>query len=115
MKNESLLLLATKFFESMGYAVEHDLKYVGFSGLLHTFDLLIRKGKEEHAVLVMDWNKTVGINMVIKADQATADVELAHLIIIARKFSDHAQAYSNKKRIRLMTESELLSKLGKSE
>jgi hypothetical protein len=114
MENESLLSLTAEFFESRGYVIEHDLKYMGFSGLFHTFDLLARKGKEEHAILVVDWNKTVGIDTVIKADQATADVELAHLIIVARKFSDHAQAYSNKKRIMLMTERELLYKLGKT-
>ncbi len=109
-----MLSLTAEFFEGMGYAVEHDLKYMGFSGLFHTFDLLARKGKEEHAILVLDWSRTVGINTVIKADQATADVELPHLIMVARKFSDHAQAYSNKKKITLMTERELLYKLGKT-
>jgi len=111
MENKTLLSLASKFFESRGYTVEHNLKYEGFSGLLHTFDLLVRKGREEHAVLVLDWEKTVGINMIIKADKAAEDVDLDHPIIIARKFSDHARAYSNKRRIRLITERELLSKL----
>ena len=113
MENSTLLSLASRYFENRGYVVEQNLKFVGFSGLLHTFDLVARKGREEHAVFVMDWNKTVGINMVIKADKAAEDVDIAHPTIVARKFSDHARAYSNKKRIMLMTEDELLSKLGR--
>jgi hypothetical protein len=74
-----------------------NLKYEGFSGLLHTFDLLVRKGREEHVVLVMDWKRTVGINMIIKTEKAAEDVDLAHPIIIANMFSDHAKAYSNKR------------------
>lgn len=115
MENETLLSFASKFFESRGYTVEYNLKYEGFSGLLHNFDLRVRKGREEHVVFVMDWKRTVGIDMIIKAEKAAEDVDLAHPIIIANKFSDHAKAYSNKKRIMLMTERELLSKLGKIE
>jgi hypothetical protein len=33
----------------------------------------VRKGKEEHVVLVMDWKRTVGIDMVIKAEKAAKD------------------------------------------
>jgi len=114
MIDNSLLVLTTQLFEGMGYNLESDLKLMGSSGLFHTFNLLARKGNEEHAILVMNWEKTVGIDTIIKADQATADVELPHLIIVARKFSDHAHAYSNKKRITLMTEQEMLDKLEKN-
>lgn len=108
MENKTLLSSASQFFESRGYTIEHDLKYEGFSGLVHTFDILVRKGREEHVVLVMDWKRTVGIDVVIKAEKAAQDVDLPHPIIIANKFSDHSKAYSNKKRIRLMTRRELL-------
>lgn len=113
MTEKNLLSLASKFFESRGYALKHNLKKMGFSGLFYTFDLIIKNRREERAVFVMDWRKTVGINMIIKADRATADVGLTHPIIIARKFSDHAWAYSNRKRIILITERDFLSKFGK--
>ena len=111
MRNEPLLSFTSKFFMDRGYTVEYNLKYEGFSGLLHTFDLLVRKGRMEHIVFVMNWKRTVGIDTIIKAEKAAEDVDLAHPIIIANKFSEHAKSYSNKKRITLMTEREIISKL----
>ena len=108
MAHQTLLSSASNFFESMGYTVEYDMTYEGFSGLVHKFDLLVRKGKEEHVVLVMDWKRTVGIDVVIKAEKAAEDVDFPHPILIANRFSEHSKAYSNKKRIRLMTGNELL-------
>ena len=81
---------------------------IGLSGLPHSFDLLVSKEQEQHVVWVMDWNKTVGIDTIIKADQAAADVDLPSPILVARKFSDHVKAYANKKRITLVTEKELV-------
>ena len=109
MENENLLSLATRFFKSRGYLVEYNVKYEGFSGILHTFDILIRKGKSECAIFVLDWKRTVGINMIMKAEKASKDVGLDHPIIISKMFSYHAKAYSNKRRIRLITKRELLS------
>jgi hypothetical protein len=109
MGNSTLLQVASQFFKGRGYVVECDRLLVGFSGLLHRFDLLVSKEEEQHAVLVLDWNKTVGIDTIIKADQAAADVALPSLMLVARKFSDHVRAYANKKRITLVTENELVA------
>lgn len=109
MSKGALLRLASQFFEGRGYAVECDLMRVGFSGLPHRFDLLVSNEQEQHVVLVLDWVKTVGIDTIIKADQAAADIDLPSLILVARKFSDHVRSYANKKRIMLVTENELVS------
>ena len=110
MENSTLLSRTSKFFEIRGYTVESGLSCEGFSGLFYRFDLLVKKGGEEHAVFVMDWNKTVGIDTIIKADKAAEDVDIANPILVARSFSDHVKAYSNKRRITLMTEKDLLPK-----
>ena len=107
INNNMLLALTSDFFKNRGYSIEYNLKYEGVSGLLHKIDLVIKKGEEEHVILVMDWRRTVGVNMIIKAIKATEDLDLVPPIIVARRFSDHAKAYSNKKKIVLMTEKEL--------
>jgi tRNA splicing endonuclease len=114
MDDTTLLLLASRYFESRGYVVERDLKFMGFSGLLYTFNLTLKKERDVRVVFVMDWNKTVGINMIINADRAASDVNLAYPIIVARKFSDHARSYSNKKKITLMTKDDIMFKPSES-
>ena len=111
MKEISLIALTAEYFERRGYNVEYNVALEGFSGLLQTFDLIIRKGREEHPVMVKDWKRTVGVNIIIKADKASEDTQLSRPIVVAKKFSDHAKAYSNKKRIILMTERELRTRL----
>jgi len=109
MDNETLLSITSRFFKIRGYSIEYDLKYEGLSGVLYNFDILIKKGSEERTVIVIDWKRTVGVNMIIKANKAVEDINLPNPIIVARRFSDHAKAFSNKKRITLMTEAEILS------
>jgi hypothetical protein len=106
-----LIALTAKYFERRGYDLEYNVAVEGFSGLIQAFDLLIRKGREEHPVMVKDWKRTVGIDMIIKADKASEDAQLSRPIVVAKKFSDHAKAYSNRKRIILMTEREMLIRL----
>jgi hypothetical protein len=108
MAEKSLLALTAEFFERMGYTVDHNPKFEGFSGLLQTFDLLIKRSKDERPVLVKDWDRTVGVDIIIKVDKASEDVDLPNPIIVAERFSDHAKAYSNKRGITLITKREVL-------
>jgi hypothetical protein len=45
--------------------------------------------------------------MIINADKASENTKLSRPIIISNKFSDHAKAYSNKRRITLLTKKDL--------
>ena len=105
--------LAVEFFERMGYTVDYNARFEGYSGLLHTFDLLIKRSKDERLVLIKDWDRTVGVDIIIKVDKASEDTDLPNPIIVAERFSDHAKAYSNKRRVTLITKREVLSKSDK--
>ena len=113
MAEKSLLSLTAEFFERMGYTVDYNAKFEGFSGLLHTFDLLIKMSKDERPVLVKDWDRTVGVDIIIKVDKASEDIYLPNPIVVAERFSDHAKAYSNKRGVTLITKREVLSKSDK--
>ncbi len=107
MKQKTLLNLGIEYFQQRGYYIEHDITLEGFSGLVYIFDLLIKKGQETHPVLIKDWKRTVGVNMIINADKASENTHLSRPIIISNKFSDHAKSYSNKRRITLLTKEDL--------
>ena len=107
VKNKSLITLSIEYFQRRGFDVENNVTLEGFSGLIYIFDLVIKKGQEKHPVLIKNWKRTVGVNMIIKADKASENTHLSRPIIISNKFSDHAKAYANKRRITLLTKREL--------
>jgi hypothetical protein len=112
MSRLSLANLAVKYFRQNGYQTEKDTVMEGVSGLSRRFDLIIRRGKEKRSVWIKDWNRTVGVNMVINIDKAADDVGFPKPIIIAEKFSGHAKAYANRRGITLLSKQQILRLLG---
>jgi hypothetical protein len=62
-------------------------------------------------VWIRDWNRTIGINVVINLDRASEDVDFSNPILIGEKFSDHAKAYANRRKITLLTKRQILTSL----
>ena len=102
-----LLERATKYFRKKGYKVTKDAVIEGNSGISHRFDLLIAKSDEQNVVKVLNWNRTVGINVIINLDKASDDVGLRKPFSVSEKFSSHAKAYANRRGITLLTKREL--------
>lgn len=102
-----LLSSTANFFKRNGFQVEYAVSFEGISGLPQYFDLLVKNEKGSHPVSVKDWRRTVGVNMVIKADMAAKDARLDRPIVVARKFSEHAKAYSHRNKVTLLTEREV--------
>lgn len=112
MSRLSLSNLATKYFRQNGYKTEKDTILEGLSGITRKFDLIIRRGKEKRTVWIKDWNRTVGVNIIINIDNAAEDVGFPKPIIIAEKFSGHAKAYANRRGITLLSKQQILRLLG---
>ena len=108
MRDASLTDNAVTYFRQRGYRIEKDVFLEGFSGLPRTFDLLIRKGKEQHLVWIRDWKRTVGVNMVINMDRASEDVRVPNPIMISEKFSGHAKAYATRRGVTLLTKRQIV-------
>jgi len=111
-KPSGLLAAAIQYFRKEGYKVEQDSGgHEGFSGTSRRFDLIVQKGRVAQGVLVRDWNRTIGINVVINLDKASDDVGLANPIVVGEKFSDHAKSYANRRKIMLLTKKQVTSGL----
>jgi galactitol-specific phosphotransferase system IIB component len=103
-----LIGLAVKYFKKEGYKVtKENAAMDGYSGATRHFDLIVQKGRLEQGVWVRDWNRTVGVNLIIGLDTASEDVGLGSPIMIADKFSDHAKSYSNRRKITLLTKQKM--------
>ena len=99
---------AALFFKKEGYKVNNeDITIEGNSGVSRHFDMIVQKGRMEQGVWVRDWNRTIGVNVIINLDTASDDVGLSSPIMIGEKFSDHAKSYSNRRKITLLTKQKL--------
>jgi Restriction endonuclease len=112
-KSKSRLMdLAVKYFKKEGYKLNHeDTVLEGFSGISRKFDLIVQKGRVEQGVWIRDWNRTIGVNVIIGLDTSSADVGLSSPIMIGEKFSDHAKSYSNRRKITLLTRQKIAMSL----
>ncbi len=109
MKSGSRLLdTAVNYFKKEGYKIKNEsVTLEGNSGVMRQFDLVVQKGREEQVVWIRDWNRTIGVNVIINLDTASADVQMSNPIMIGEKFSDHAKSYSNRRKIMLLTKQKL--------
>jgi len=104
--------LAVRYFKKEGYKVSHENAALeGFTGISRKFDLIVQKGRVEQGVWIRDWNRTIGVNVIIGLDMASDDVGLSNPIMIGEKFSDHAKSYSNRRKITLLTRQKIAMSL----
>lgn len=103
--------LVTEYFKRKGYKVEEGISLEGYRGILRNFDLIVQKGRLTQGVWIKDWKRTIGINIVIKLDTASEEVNLSSPIIVGEKFSDHAKSYANRRKIMLLTKQQILQSL----
>lgn len=107
-----LMELAIRFFRKEGYKIlQENAVLEGFSGIPRKFDLIVQKGRSEQGVWIRDWNRTIGVNIIISLDMASDDVSLSGPIMVGEKFSDHAKSYSNRRKITLLTKQKIISSL----
>ena len=107
-----LVRSAIQYFKKEGYKVNQDMEALeGFSGISRKFDLLVQRGRVTQGVWIRDWNRTIGVNVVINIDKASDDVGLSSPIIIGDKFSDHAKSYANRRKITLLGKKQVAQSL----
>ena len=104
--------LAVQYFKKEGYKINREEAVVeGFSGISRKFNLVVQKGRSEQGVWIRDWNRTIGVNVIIGLDMASDDVGFSNPIMIGEKFSDHAKSYSNRRKLTLLTRQKIAMSL----
>ena len=111
MSRPSLIDLTFTYFRRRGYEIQRNVILEGFSGLPRRFELVIRRGDKQRLVWIRAWKRTVGVNMVIGLDKASADVGFGDPVLVAERFSDHAKAYANRRDVTLLTRRQILNRL----
>ena len=103
-----LTVMAISYFKKKGYKVNYENATIeGSSGMPRHFDLIVKKDRNEQGVWIRNWNRTIGINVIITLDTTSEDAGLTNPIIIGEKFSDHAKSYANRRKIELLTKQKI--------
>jgi len=101
-----------RYFKKEGFKVEHEATTLeGFSGTSAKFDLIVQKGRATQGVWIRDWNRTIGVNMIINIDKISDDVRFSNPIVVGEKFSDHAKSYANRRKITLLAKRQIAQSL----
>jgi galactitol-specific phosphotransferase system IIB component len=101
-----------RYFKKEGYKIDQEKTTLeGFSGISSKFDLIVEKGHVAQGVWIREWNRTIGVNLVINIDKASEDVGLSSPIIVGEKFSDHAKSYANRRKITLLVKQKIATSL----
>jgi galactitol-specific phosphotransferase system IIB component len=107
-----LVALAIRYFKKEGYKVEQEVTTLeGLGGISKRFDLIVQKGRVAQGVWIRDWNRTIGINVIINLDKISENVGLSNPILIGEKFSDHARLYAYRRKVTLLTKQQLVRSL----
>ncbi len=110
--SSDLTKLAVRYFTKGGYKIRQETAALeGYSGISQKFDLIIQKGRMVQGVRIREWNRTIGINVVINLDKASEDANLSNPILVGENFSDHAKAYANRRKITLLTKQQIVLSL----
>jgi hypothetical protein len=100
--------MAIVYFKKKGYKVSCENAFVeGYSRMPRHYDLIVQKDGNEQGVWIRDWNRTIGINVIITLDTTSEDARLTKPIMIGEKFSDHAKSYANRRKIELLTKQKI--------
>jgi hypothetical protein len=104
------LNLTFEYFTRRGYEIKKNPTQDEIDNFPQ-FDLIVSKRKEVHPVRVKDWNRTVGVNIIINMDKASQRSGFSNPILVSEKFSEHAKAYANRRGIILITKFEIMRSL----
>jgi hypothetical protein len=114
VKNTSLTELAEEFWRRKGFLVEKKVALRGINGDTYTFAYVLKKpashtSNEEIGVLVRDWKRSVGVDVLIKTDQIAEVTGIKKIMVLANMFSANARTYAKSRSILLLSRSELIS------
>lgn len=117
LKNTPLPRLAEKLWHMQGFSIEENYEKRGINGDSYKFDYVLRKhskskSTEEIGVLVRDWKRSVGVDVLIKIDQIAETTGMKQIMVLGNMFSANARTFAKSRGIILLVRSDLISMLG---
>ena len=106
-----LLDLAKEFFKQMNFEIREDVNLLGSSGKRHHFHMIVKVDSEvlikEVLVQIVDWNRAVGVDRLIRFERILSDLNNQKGMIISNSFSNSAINFAKRRGLILYSRDEL--------
>jgi len=103
--------VAIEFFKKMNFHVREDVTLIGTSGKRHHFNLEVKLDSEVEIkkilVLVVNWNRAVGVDRLIRFERMLNDLDKRKGMIISNSFSGSAVKFAKRAGLILYTREHL--------
>ncbi|HUU79371.1 MAG TPA: restriction endonuclease [candidate division Zixibacteria bacterium] len=110
-EKSNLYDLAVEFFKQMNFQVREDVNLLGSSGKRHHFQMIVKVDSDvlinEIVVQIVDWNRAVGVDRLIRFERILTDLNNRKGMIISNSFSNSAINFGKRRGLILYSRDEL--------
>ncbi len=103
--------MTIEFFKKMNFQVREDVTLIGTSGKKHNFHLVVKLNSDadikQILVLVVNWNRAVGVDRLIRFERMLNDLQKRKGMIISNSFSGSAIKFAKRTGLILYTKEHL--------
>lgn len=103
--------LAIEFFKQMNFQIREDVNLLGVSGKRHHLQMIIKTDSDaeinEVLVQIVDWNRAVGVDRLIRFERILSDLNNRKGMIISNLFSNSAINFAKRRGLILYSRDQL--------
>ncbi|MFX1294679.1 MAG: restriction endonuclease [Promethearchaeota archaeon] len=101
---ESLMELAYRYFIRKGFNVDFDIKVKNEDGKKQKVDMVLTDGAgEKIGVLIVNWSRSIGVNVIRKLNRIVQGANLKDGILIGKFFSEHSRRFAKDYNVQLLS------------
>lgn len=105
---ESLSELAYRYFMRKGFNIDFNVDTKKIDGKKQNIDILLTdKAGNKTAVLVSNWGRSIGVNVIRKLSRMIEDPEIQDGILIGKTFSEHSRKFAKDYHVQLLSKSRI--------
>jgi len=100
--------LAYRYFTRKNLDLEFNVKIKSDDGKKQNIDIVSTdKSGDKTAILVVNWGRSIGVNVIRKLSRIVNGSALQKGILIGRTFSEHSRKFARDYNIQLLSESKM--------
>lgn len=105
---ESLMELAYRYFTRKGLDIDFNVQVKRDDGKKQNVDIVATdKVGETTAVLVVNWGRSIGVNVIRKLSRIVNGTPLKKGILIGKTFSEHSRKFAKDYEVQLVSKSKM--------
>jgi len=106
--SESLSELAYRYFMRKGFKIDFNVAVKSEDGKNQKVDIVLTdKIGDKTGVLVINWDRSIGVNVIRKLKQIVQGAKLKEGILIGTTFSEHSRKFAKDYNVQLLSKSKI--------